>query len=58
LKKYTWISEYARKLSEKKGIPLDKIPFEEETRICDDMKALLPSKIFRMRTQGEKGLAL
>lgn len=45
-------------VAEAKGITVDDIPFHEELKICEEMASLLPSKIFRMKTQGEQGLKL
>jgi hypothetical protein len=57
LKRYQWLSKYARALCQRKGVKIEEM-FGDEIKICDDMVALLPAKIDRMHFLGDSGLTL
>jgi hypothetical protein len=58
LKKYQWLVKFIPQVAEVKGMSVEEIPYHEEYRICEEMASLLPSKIYRMKVQGEGGLKL
>jgi hypothetical protein len=57
LRRYQWLSKYARALAQRKNIDLQAV-FGAELNVCDDMITLLPSKIDRMHFHGESGLSI
>lgn len=57
LRRYGWLSKFAPKICEMRGLNVSDV-FREELKICQDMVELLPSKIDRMCFQGEGGLTL
>lgn len=57
LRRYEWLAKFAPMLCERRGVNIADV-FGEELKICNEMKALLPSKIDRMCFLGEDGLSL
>jgi hypothetical protein len=57
LKRYQYLSHYAPRLCEKRGLTVSEI-FSEEYNICNEMTSLLPGKIDRICYMGESGLSL
>ncbi|KAJ1419444.1 KIF-1 binding protein C terminal-domain-containing protein [Ochromonadaceae sp. CCMP2298] len=57
LRRYEWLSAFAPKICEKRGVKIEET-FSEEHKIVQEMVRLLPSKIDRMTFLGESGLSL
>ena len=57
LRKYTWLNSVTCSLCEKKELQLEDT-FLNESVICKEMMALLPSKIDRMHYLGESSVLI
>lgn len=55
LHRYQWLLQQSPRICEHKKVALEDV-FQEESKICSEMIALLPSKIDRMHYLGEGGL--